>query len=427
MSPKLSLLDLEFNQSYTFIKVRIYQRNIFDQIKPYLGDREAIVITGARQVGKTYLLFYLKNYLEKKGKLVFYYDLEYPELLTTLNSGIDDLIIDLKNRGWKEGAEVFVLIDEVQYLENPSSLIKIIVDHYPEIHLIVSGSSSLKIKTKFRDSLVGRINVFPLFPLSFDEFLRFTNCPYQLQTRLSPATLKTIKKLYYQFIYFGGYPRVALEESQEKKKRYLLQVIDTYIRKDVADLAKIENIRKFNQLLKVLAAQSGQILDYQRVSRQTGVSFPTLKKYLTILEQTFVIKLVTPYSKNPQVEIRKKPKIYFLDSGLTSLLWLNEFSPTLLGNILETNIFSELVKKYGPDQIFFWRTKIGQEVDFIIEKEKLLALEVKTNFNQAKLSHLHSFLKKYPTADWRLIALEGKKENPHFIFPWDLLISSPGN
>lgn len=401
--------------------MKIYKRKVFDKITPFLDDEIIIVIYGARQVGKTYLLYYLKNHLEKKGEQVFYYDLEYPELLTTLNQGVPSFLLDLKNRGYNKG-KVYVLIDEIQYLDNPSSFLKIVADHHKDIHLIVSGSSTFNIKTKFTDSLAGRTINFEFFPLSFAEFLEFKQSPYQISKKLTPAAFSTLKTYFYEFITYGGYPKIVLENEGEKKKQYLLQLIDTYVRKDVADLAKIEDIRKFNQLLKILASQSGQLLDYQALSSQTGITFPTLKKYLNILEETFIIKLISPYSRSPKVEIRKNPKIFFYDSGLLSLLWLSNFAGNvLLGNIFETVIFAQLVKEFGREDIYFWRTKTGQEVDFILEKQnQIIPLEVKHNFNLFKEKKIKSFLKKYRVNKWWVIGLEGEKKKENFIYPWEL-------
>lgn len=401
--------------------MKIYKRRVFEKIIPFLDNEVVIVVYGSRQVGKTYLLYYLKNYLEEKGERVFYYDLEYPELLATLNQGVQSFLLDLKNRGYEKG-KIYVLIDEIQYLDRPSSFLKIVADHYKDIHLVVSGSSTFNIKTKFSDSLAGRTINFELFPLSFVEFLEFKQSPYLILENLTPVALSTLKTYFYEFFSFGGYPKIVLENNKEKKKQLLLQIIDTYVRKDVADLAKVKDIRKFNQLLRVLASQSGQLFNYRSLSSQTDISFPTLKKYLNILEETFIIKLISPYSQSPKVEIRKNPKIFFFDSGLLSLLWLNNFSTDVfLGNIFETAIFSELVKEFGRETVHFWRTKFNQEVDFILETQnQIIAIEVKHNFNLFKESKIKPFLKKYQVKNWWVVGLEGEKKKGNYLYPWEI-------
>jgi predicted AAA+ superfamily ATPase len=333
---------------------------------------------------------------------------------------VDVFLANLKGRGYVEGEGIYVLIDEIQYLDNPSSFLKIIADHYTNIHLIVSGSSTFDIKSKFSDSLAGRTTPFEVFPLSFAEFITFKETGLILSQMTSPAGISNLRQLYAEFVTYGGYPKVVLESLVEKKKQYLLQVIDTYIRKDVRDLARVEDTRKFNNMLKILASQSGQLLDMSSLSRETTISFATLQKYLSILEETFVIKRVTPYSRSPSVEISKNPKVFFLDSGLQSVLWLNNFQSTFLGTVFETNVFSELVKKYGRGAVHFWRTKTHLEIDFVVEDGDILPIEVKTNFRQFNSRAIKSFVKKYKIMDWKLIGLEGEKMSPNEFFPWEI-------
>ena len=402
--------------------MKLYKRKLFNEIKPYLGDNIVVVINGARQVGKTHVLFYIQQYLEKKHHKVFYYDLELAFLLTTLNQGIDSFILHLEGKGYEKGKEIFVLIDEIQYLDNPSSFLKIIADHYKNIHLIVSGSSTFDIKLKFTNSLAGRTAPFEMFPLDFSEFLIFKESEYVNISNLTPMGIDQIKTLYREFIKYGGYPKIVLETKDEKKNLYLNQIIDAYIRKDIRDLANIVDIRKFNGMLKVLASQSGQILNVSALSRETNISQPTIHKYLSILEETYIIKLISPYSKSPSVEISKNPKIFFYDSGLQSILWLNNFQDTILGSIFETNIFAELVKKYGRNNINFWRTKIGQEIDFIIEKDnrEIMPIEVKTNFGQFNMKAIKTFKKKYQIKNWVVAGIEGNKVNGNYLYPWEI-------
>jgi predicted AAA+ superfamily ATPase len=401
--------------------MKLYKRDIMDAVEPFIGDETIIVLYGARQVGKTHVLFSIREELTKRGKKVLYYDLEYPELLLDLNQGVDVFIADLKGKGYVEGEDVFVLIDEIQYLDNPSSFLKIVADHHKNIHLIVSGSSTFNIKSKFTDSLAGRYVAFEMFPLSFEEFLRFKERPYRTAEVTTPSGIAALTELYREFVRFGGYPKVALEDSEEKKKAYLLQVIDTYIRKDVRDLARVEDVKKFNNLLFVLASQSGQLLDRKALSSETGISFATLHKYLAVLEETFVLQLVSPYSKSPTVEITKNPKVFFYDSGLQSLLWLRNFQNTIMGTTFETNIFGELVKRYGRNAIHFWRTKARQEVDFIVttDMDDVLPIEVKLSLSHVDTRAIGSFLRRYRRTEWRVIGLTGEKKGNQYRYPWE--------
>ena len=154
--------------------------------------------------------------------------------------------------------------------------------------------------------------------IDFSEFLIFKESEYVNISNLTPMGIDQIKTLYREFIKYGGYPKIVLETKDEKKNLYLNQIIDAYIRKDIRDLANIVDIRKFNGMLKVLASQSGQILNVSALSRETNISQPTIHKYLSILEETYIIKLISPYSKSPSVEISKNPKIFFSNKCLVS-------------------------------------------------------------------------------------------------------------
>lgn len=407
--------------------MKLYKREIFDQIEPYLGDETIIVLHGARQVGKTHILNYIQNWLEKKSKKTFYYDLEYSDTLELMNQGITVFINDLSGKNYVAGEEIYVLIDEIQYLDNPSSFLKIIADHYKNIHLIVSGSSTFDIKSKFKNSLAGRTTPFEIFPLSFSEFLTFKESEYHLTKQPSSAAINRFTEYYQEFIKYGGYPKVVLEPIVEKKKRYLIQMIDTYIRKDIRDLTTIIDIRKFNSMLKILASQSGQLLSMKALSNEVDLSFVTVQKYISILEETYIIKLISPYSHSPSVEISKNPKIYFYDSGLLSIIWLNNFQDTIIGNVFETNIFSELVKLYGRKNIHFWRTKSGQEIDFILTNQNQpFPIEAKTNFGQFNSKAIRSFTNKYKVESWAAVGIEGKKAGKNYLYPWELAGSWQG-
>lgn len=387
----------------------VQKRDIFDKVTPYLGTNNVIVLHGARQTGKTYILYYLEDYLKKQKRQAIYIDLEDSRYLDILNAGPDQFLQFLSREGFSN-REIYVLIDEIQYMDKPSPFIKLLADHHQNIRLILSGSSSFSIKQKFSDSLVGRTVEFTIYPLSFSEFLKFKK-----------ITSKFDLKAYYQeYVSYGGYPKIVLENSVEKKEKYLQQIIDTYIRKDVRDLANIKSPQRFNNLLKLLASQSGQLVNITQLSSLSGLAIPTVEHYLFILENTFIIKLLPPYSSSSKVEVVKSPKVFFFDTGIQQMLSFKNLSSNT-GNIFETSIFAEIVKKYGTDNLYFWRNKNGNEIDFILEKESgLLPIEVKTNFSQFRRVNLAAFLERYKTPNFRVVALEGTKTRPEDIYPWEL-------
>ncbi|MBN1870921.1 MAG: ATP-binding protein [Candidatus Omnitrophica bacterium] len=407
--------------------MKIYKRAIIDQIIKYLFTEDVIVLHGARQVGKTYILYWLKDYLGSQGKAVHYIDLEDSRLLTILNRGVDNFLHYLAEEGLNpadfQGAQnpLFVCIDEIQYLSDPSSFLKMTADHHKNIKLIVSGSSSFDIQTKFKDSLVGRTVDFEIHNLSFAEFLLFKEYKTDLSRIYTDKKREELAGLFKQFVLFGGYPKAVLTEDKEKKEKYIQQIIDTYVRKDIRDLAGVRDIDKFNKMLEALAAQSGQILNVIELAGTCGAAKQTIERYLNILEKTYVIRRVRPYHKNIRSELFKSPKIFFYDSGLMQMLWLKTFSQTILGGIFETAVFAELVKFFGVENVLYWRTQKGHEIDFIIkQKEKVIPYEVKMNFNRFRATAMKYFCDRYAVDARFCVSLEGVEQGKICIYPWEI-------
>lgn len=392
---------------------KLYKRTTVERVLKYLDSKEAIVIVGARQVGKTSLLKYLmENYIKEN---VFYFDLELRELLELCNQGIEEVYKYLLQKGADNKKKIFLIIDEIQYLDDPTKFIKISHDHYPNIKLIVSGSSTFEIKKKFKQSLVGRIINFELYPLSFDEFLIFKNRIYHLTDENTKAINDELILLAGEYIKFGGYPQIVLESSEEKKKVYLSQIINTYVRKDIRDIGNVRDISSFNKLLEILASQSGQLINISELSDTLDINKETVKTYLSLLENTFMIKIVNPFHKNLRSELTKNPKVFILDTGMMHLLWLKEFPKTIFGNVFETFVFLELMK-FGL-KINFWRTINRQEIDFIIFDKKTYAIEAKYSFKDPKIKNLNFFSKEYK-CEGIVVGLIGKKSGKYI---WELL------
>lgn len=404
--------------------MKIIERAVFSQIIQYLGSDNIIVLHGARQVGKTHILYFLEDYLKKTNKTVLYFDLEDVRLKSDLDRGVDYFLQILKEKGFDLKSENYVLIDEIQYLKDPSTFLKIVADHHKKIKLIVSGSSSFAIKSKFKDSLVGRTVDFEIFPLSFEEFLRFKNYSIDLKIikeKVSSLGLQELSELFREYVLYGGYPKIVLEPDLQKKEKYLSQIISTYILRDIGDLGKIRDLEKFNKLVETLASQSGQQLNIAELSNTCRLSRPTLENYLFILENTYIIKLLRPYYKNIRSELFKSPKIYFYDTGIMQILWLKQMQKEILGSVLETAIFSELVKTNSVNDIFYWRTADGKEIDFILKvKEKILPIEVKLNFHNFDDTAMKYFCKNYKIENWRVVSLLGEKKSENFIYPWQM-------
>lgn len=178
-------------------------------------------------------------------------------------------------------------------MTDPSGFLKLFHDNYSaDIKLIVSGSFSFEIKSKFKNSLAGRTVNFEVWPLDFEEFLLFKNKQYDLNVKKQPSAIQgELAELYKEYATYGGYPQIVMTDDVEKKEIYLSQIIDTYIKKDIRDLANIRNIEKFNKLIQALAAQSGNILNVLELANTVGLARKTIGEYLFLLENTYIIKI----------------------------------------------------------------------------------------------------------------------------------------
>jgi uncharacterized protein len=403
---------------------RLFGRTIIDEINKYISTGEIVVLHGARQVGKTSILHLLLDQLKARGEATYFIDLEDSRNVRILDEGVEAFLRHLKEEGFTLPvihSKLFIFIDEIQYLADPSSFLKLMADHQRSIKLVVSGSSSFAIKSKFKDSLVGRTVDFEIFPLSFREFLLFNEYPFQDSEVFTQKKTDELRARFREFVLYGGYPRIVLAEGVERKEKYLQQIIDTYVKKDIRDLAKVKDVDKFNKLIEVLAAQSGQMLNMTEISNTTRITLPTVEKYLFALENTYILKLVRPFSRNIRSELFKSPKVYFYDPGLMQMLWLKGLQREVLGQVFETAVFAELIKKYGREAVFYWRTKDRKEIDFILRKrDTLTPIEAKLAFEQFSPRAVNYFNEHYAIDHFKVVALKGTPKGPFQVYPWDL-------
>ncbi len=411
---------------YIFIYMdgKIYKRDIVAEIDRYLTTDDVIVLHGARQVGKTSLMRYLEAELKAKGEKTLFIDLEDSRYVKVLDAGTGEFLKLLEEEGARTvhpERKVYVFIDEIQYLSDPSSFLKLIADHQKSIKLIVSGSSSFAIKSRFRDSLVGRTVNFDIFNLSFREFLLFKGITFREGAEDTARKTEELKRLFRQYLLYGGYPKIVLTPEVQMKEKYLQQIIDTYVKRDIRDLASVKDIEKFNKLLEALAAQSSQMLNVAELAGTTRIAKQTVEKYLFIMENTYILKLVRPFSGNIRSELFKMPKIFFYDTGIMQMLWLKGLQKEIIGNVFETAVFSELVKKYGKEAVYYWRTKDKKEIDFVLRiKRDVLPVEAKLNFGQFKTTAINYFRERYGIDRYVVAGLEGERKNEFQVYPWRL-------
>ena len=405
--------------------MRLFHRDILDRIRGFYDAPDVIVIHGARQVGKTCLMKLIQEELRGDGRKTHYIDLEDMRMLALLDEGHDALLNYLREKGELGDVRLHLFIDEIQYLSNPSSFLKVLRDHHAErLKLIVSGSSSFDIKSKFKDSLAGRTVNFELLPLSFREYLRFRETDISIDKPVkSHPVVKQLITLFQDYVRYGGYPRVALESELAKKETYLSQVINTYIRKDIRDLANVRHIDKFNKLLEALAVQCGQLLNVSELANTSRLSRPTVENYLFIMEQTYVIQLLRPFSRNLRSELFKTPKIFFHDMGIAQLLARKGFPKDITGSLLENAVFSEFRKSADVGELHYWRTQDGKEIDFIIRKgDSIIPVEVKVAGSKLNRTALRSFSENYHPKKIVCLTLEEISDSSGDVemrYPWE--------
>ena len=403
------------------------KRKILLLISRFLDYKEAIVIYGARQVGKTTIMKMLIEQLKGNGipdEAVFYFDLEDLDMLNLCSQGIDFLIRYIDARTSYKG-KIYLFIDEIQYLDNASSFIKLMVDnHSNRFKLIASGSSVLGIKSKIKKSLVGRIVTFEVFGLDFEEFLWFKKKIFNLDKVADEKTEKELKQLFEEFIIFGTYPRIALISRIDDRRYYLKELIQTYIKKDIKDIGKIRNIMKFNNFLRILADQTGNLLNIDELASSVGIARETVYDYLTLLEGTYIARRLAPFFRNLRSELTKMPKIYFEDSGVLNYLKYDDIVEKVSGQLLENSIYAELRKVVGLESLRYWRTQSKQEIDFVVEhKRQVFAFEVKKIYSGQKTTSLGYFSQKYPNSKSFIITLKKRKkimQGISVLYPWEI-------
>jgi len=396
----------------------MFDRKITEKIKPFLALRDILLFYGARQVGKTSLMKVIQeNYI---SELSYFFDLENLEYLDLLNKSPELFVSFLKSyHNWTDDKRIVVFIDEIQYLDNPTNFLKYIHDNYPNIKLIVSGSSTLDIRGKFKDSLVGRLIKFEIFPLSFEEFLIFKkkeNLANMIGKAIDFEIVNNELRFFYEeFVTFGSYPKVVLANDIELKKTYLKQIYDTYIQKDIKDIGKIRELEKFNKLIRILANQAGNLVNVSELSKTVGASINTINEWIFLLENTFVIKQITPFSNNLRGELTKMPKMFFVDTGLKNCI---ENSYEITGGTFENSFFTYINHAYKAEKINFYRTQDKKEIDFILNSS--VPYELKQSFSGNKLIALDHFKSNYGQ-NGNVVTLH-KKENEHYNirFPWEV-------
>ncbi len=377
------------------------KRDILEEIKQHLTQKEMTFIVGPRQSGKTTLMMLLKNDLEKNGKKSLFLNLDIEtdrQYFVSQENLLRKIRLEI-------GDEGFVFLDEIQRKENAGVFLKGIYDMNFAYKFIVSGSGSVELKEQIHESLAGRKRIFELHTLSFSEFVNFRT-DYRYENKILDF-LKTEKiksrAFLEEYMNFGGYPRVVLEIKEADKLKIIAEIYQSYVERDIFNLLGIQKEEAFTKLVKILASQIGNLINISELSNTVGVARKTIEQYIWYLEKTFVVARITPFYENIRKEITKSPKIYFTDLGMRNYA-IGEFgkadSSRDAGFLFENFIllmFREIVKDQNT-KIQFWRTKDASEVDFIITAgKKTTPLEVKfSEISNVSLTRpFKNFIDKY--------------------------------
>jgi len=408
--------------------MRLYERSLFRPILEKLSGQEAIFIFGARQCGKTTLLKQLMKEVGEENSL--YIDIEYPEMLSLFNQGFDEVLRYLRYNRKKSDSLCYVFIDEIQYVTDFSQTVKLFVDHHSaEFKLIMTGSSSALIKYHFRESLVGRKVTYDLYPLSFKEFLRFKELDKLARTiEEAPEAIPVdqyivLERMSEEYMIFGGYPKVVLSERTEDKQEILADIASSYILKDIKDLFKIEKIENLNHLVRNLAVNIGKEINISSLATEVGLHRETTDNYLRILEECYIIRRLKPFHGNLNKELKKIPKVYFVDHGIRNLL-INNFnrlsSRVDKGELFENLVFLNLFhKKDRRTEIKYWKTRNNQEIDFIV-KDAALFNAYEAKFSGKKSNSFRAFSNSYPEALHFTVCFSNVNKEKGQIYGWEV-------
>lgn len=413
-------------------------RSLFEDLKQHLSKKEISLIVGPRQAGKTTLMLMLKDYLAKQGNSTLLLSLDFDAdqpFFTSQRNLVNKIQLEI---GKKRG---YVFIDEIQRREDAGIFLKGLYDLNLPYKFIVSGSGSLELKEKIHESLVGRKRIFELNTVSFEEFVNFkTGYRYRESLPEFFALEKgRTQELLSEYLNFGGYPRLLLEDEQREKARIIDEIYRSYLERDISYLLRVEKPESFSNLIKVLASQVGRLINYSELSSTLGISMQTIKKYLWYAEKTYIVNRVSPFFRNIRKEITKAPVAYFYDVGLRNYaigLYGGLIHSRDAGFVFQNFVLNLLRERFvpSPGDIHFWRTKDRAEVDFVIDLgQGILPVEVK--FKEMKRPQfgrsLRSFINKYqPELAW-VINLELNeriklhKTEIHFMPFWELGTAKP--
>lgn len=361
-------------------------RAIQKQLISRMGKGKAILLVGPRQVGKSTIL---KSIQKEQDQETLLLNCDEPDIRQMLENVTSDQLKAMV------GKNTLLMIDEAQKVENIGLTLKLIVDNLTQVQVIATGSSAFELRNKTNEPLTGRKFEFNLFPLSIAEMV------------VHHGKLTENRMLERRLIY-GLYPEIVNDLGSEQEN--LLELINSYLYKDILAFQNIRKPDVLDKLLTGLALQMGQEVSYNELAQLIGVDKATVEKYIELLEKCFVVFRLSSFNRNLRNELKKSRKIFFYDNGVRNAI-LNNFAPLALrqdaGTLWENFMVSERIKQnsYNRDyrKSYFWRTQTQQEIDLLEEKDGILyAYEFK--WNEKKQARIpKSFAEAYPEHRFEVI------------------------
>ena len=371
----------------------------YEPLKQYLQKGKVLLIYGPRRVGKTTLL---QKHL--KGTPLKYKLDSGDNIRTQHILGSQDFKEILP---YAEGYELLA-IDEAQNIPNIGMGLKILVDQRPDLKIIATGSSSFELAGQVGEPLTGRKRTLLLYPLAQSEFLS-THNRFELRENLE------------EFLVYGSYPEVAMAKTRQAKIEIIMEIAHSYLVKDILAFDRVKNSKVLLDLLKLLAFQVGSEVSLSELGAQLGMNYKTIRRYLDLLEKTFVIIRLGGFSRNLRSEITGKAKYYFMDNGIRNALiaQFNSLSQRNdIGQLWENFIFMERLKHRKHRAIYanvyFWRTYDQQEIDIVEERDgRLNGYEIKWS-TKKKVKPPKDWHSAYPESDFRVVTPDNYQD---FVLP----------
>lgn len=351
---------------------------------------KAIILIGARQVGKSTLFSEICNGIEGNVLSLNCDDPETRAMLTNANQSELKLLI---------GNNKTVIIDEAQRVAGIGITLKIITDSFKYVQLLVTGSSSFELHNRLEETLTGRKYEYHLYPVSTGELLK-------------TGGLLMVRQTLEQRLIYGSYPEIV--SNPNNAKELLMGIAESYLYKDILAMEGIRKPALLEKLLVALALQVGSEVSYNEIGQTIGSDSKTVEKYIDLLEKCFIVFRISALSRNLRTELKKSRKVFFYDNGIRNAV-LQNFAPLPLRNdagaLWENFVISERIKKNHYEgrypKYYFWRTTSQQEIDFIEEEDGMFnAFEMKWNPKRGNASLPASFVKNYNVGSTNVVTPE---------------------